>query len=123
MIEYGLFRLAKIASAHSPFDQRYKLGAVISKGSRPISIGWNKLKTHAKWEKAFSLHAEMSALLAKRFEDISGANIWIYRETSDGIPALAKPCKLCMAAIEEAGIKRIYYSKPEYPFWEMEKIK
>jgi deoxycytidylate deaminase len=123
MIDYGLFRLAKIASEHSPFDQRFKMGAVISRGKRPISIGFNKLKTHAKWPKAFSLHAEMSALLAKRFDDIEGSSIWIYRETADGIPAKARPCKLCMAALIEVGITKVYYSIPEQPYWTMEEIK
>jgi deoxycytidylate deaminase len=123
MIDYGLFRLAKIASTHSPFDKRFRLGAVISKGRRPISIGFNKLKTHAKWPTAFSLHAELSALLAKRFEDIVGANIWVYRETVDGIPAKARPCKICMAALAEAGISKVYYSVAEFPYWTMEEIK
>jgi deoxycytidylate deaminase len=122
MINYGLFRLAKIASQHSPFDKRFQMGAVISRGKRPISIGFNKLKTHAKWPKAFSLHAELSALLAKRFEDIRGTSVWIYRETADNKPALARPCKICMAALIEAGITEIYYSIPEKPYWKVEKI-
>lgn len=119
-INSGMFRIARLASQMSEFDQRYKVGAVISRHGKPLAIGCNKLKTHASYPEAYSIHAEIAAIMRVKYTE--NTTLWVYRETSDGKPGIAKPCHLCMPVIIEAGIKRIYYSILEYPYWEIIKL-
>lgn len=102
------FRLAKLISKQSEY--KIQLGAVIYKSSKPISFGFNYLKTHPIFAKEFgSIHAEISAIL-KAQTDLTGASIYVYREFKDGSLANAKPCSDCMKAIITSGITRIYYT-------------
>ena len=103
------FDLAKSISVHSDHPQ-HKLGAVITRGNRIISLGYNKNKTHTKsnhnWKR---LHAEISAII-KATEDLNNCSIYIYRQKKDGSLGMARPCVTCMLAIKESGIKKICYS-------------
>lgn len=107
--------LARNVSFHS--NHRVRVGAVIVKNGKPISVGFNKLKTHTIYTKVNhkrakyiqSLHAEMSALLSAR-TDVSGATIYVYRERRDGSRGNAKPCPVCQLLLAEAGVKKIYFS-------------
>lgn len=103
------FEIAKAASKHSDHPA-HKLGAVIVKGNKIISVGFNKNKTHTKSNHAWKrLHAEISAIL-KAKQDLTGCSIYVYRETKNGDLGIAKPCSSCSAAIKETGIKKIYYT-------------
>lgn len=121
LLRVGYFKLAKNVSKYS--NHRAKVGCVVSK-KKPISVASNKVKTHPKCisETSKSTHAEIRAILNSGIEDLSGAYIYIYRETKDGKPALARPCNICYSFIAECGIKRIYYTVSTYPYWKMEKI-
>jgi dCMP deaminase len=103
------FDLAKTLSKHSDHPQ-HKLGAVITRGNKVVSIGYNKNKTHTKsnhcWKR---LHAEISAIIKAR-QDLTGCSIYIYREKKDGSFGLARPCHTCMLAIKEAGITKAHYT-------------
>ena len=92
-------------------DLRIKVGAVCTKGGSVISFGYNQDKSHPMVS-TFSLHAEAAAILARRYHigSLEGATIWVYRETADGIPAMARPCKDCLKLIIASGIKKIVYS-------------
>lgn len=111
-------KLARNVSFHS--NHRVRVGAVIVTNGKPISIGFNKLKTHPIYTKINhkrakyiqSLHAEMSALLSAR-TDVSGATIYVYRERRDGSRGNAKPCPVCQLLLAEAGIKKIYFTTEE----------
>jgi tRNA(Arg) A34 adenosine deaminase TadA len=96
------------------------LSAVIyDKRGRIISVGQNSyVKTHplqAKHavqvglpDKQF-LHAEIHAIV--RCRDLSKAHrIFVSRWDSKGNPALAKPCPVCISAIEAAGIEVIEHT-------------
>lgn len=112
------FRLACIARLHS--NHKYQMGAVIFQ-KRPVAVGFNYQKTHpifSDGEKFWSIHAEMNCLL-HRESDIYGGHIYVYRETRNGLPAMAKPCKNCMVNIIEAGISRIYYTVPKAPYYDI----
>jgi tRNA(Arg) A34 adenosine deaminase TadA len=54
------------------------------------------------------LHAEMLALIRAKNKRIS--SIHIARQAANGKNALAKPCKICMAAIKAYGVKFISYT-------------
>jgi len=120
----GFFRLARNTSLYS--SHRVKVGAVISK-KKPISVGFNIRRTHPVYSnpndtnKEF-IHAEMSALIHCR-GDLHGADIYVYRETDDGKPALARPCKMCYNMLKDAGIRKMYYTTPVPPFWNCEDMK
>lgn len=119
----GLFRLAKNISRHSEY--RIKIGAVLVKHGTPISIGFNKLKFHPKYSNPTkkTIHAEMQAILSSGKEKIRNSEIFVYREFKrTGLPALARPCEDCILKLKEFGIKRIYYTTNEFPYWNVEKL-
>lgn len=106
------------------------LAFIESKHERPVGAclrinnsiipGCNKSKTHPKYadgKEYYTIHAEMDAILKSKIRtDLSDVNIFVYRENSNGI-ALSKPCKYCMKHLIEYGIKRIYYTVAEFPFY------
>lgn len=103
------FDLARKVSKLSTHN-RFLLGAVVVDGSKIISVGANKLKTHPKSTHPYrSLHAEMAAIIAAH-QDLSKCSMYVYREIKSGVPAIAKPCIYCQLMIQEAGLKHVYYS-------------
>jgi len=120
------FQLARNASQFSDFDNAVSrhLGCVIVYRNRIISVGWNCDKEHPAQkkynkERGFnptncknSLHAEMYALVKTDGLDIdwSKATMFVYRELANGRCAMARPCKACMKAILDRGIKNVYYT-------------
>lgn len=105
------FDVARVASKHSDHPA-HRLGAVIVRGNKIISVGFNKNKTHTKSNHAWKrLHAELSAII-KAKQDITNCSIYVYRETKNGDLGMARPCESCMEAIREAGINKIFYSTP-----------
>lgn len=123
MINKGFFRLARNTAPYS--DCRIKVGAVISRKS-PISVGFNVIRTHPRYSNpdetnTISIHAEMVALIRAGF-DVGGCDIYVYRELDDGSPALARPCNLCYNELKKYGIKKIYYTIGEFPYWRCEKL-
>ena len=114
------FKLAKALADRS--EHHTKIGAVIVKKNRVISVGYNKpRKTHPKSKHPFStIHAELDAILGVSRKDLKDATIYVYREYKNGNPALARPCKYCWMHLEEVGIKKVYYTCSGG--WKMEKI-
>lgn len=88
------------------------VGAVIIKGTHIIGRGYNQFKTHPKYndDPEYTIHAEADAINSLRTSDLRRARIYVYRETADGNPALAKPCLDCQEIIDEIGIERIVHS-------------
>ena len=104
-----------------------RMGAVLHHGNRSLSFGVNLFnKTHTlqmHYPLKQFLHAEINALIKRRHcDDLSSCQITVYRETYDGIPALAKPCDNCQTILKSFGIKKIYYSTPIYPYWDVLKL-
>lgn len=99
---------------------RQVLTAVIyDKRGRVISVGQNSyVKTHPLQAKHAAevglpdkqfLHAEIHAIV--RCKDLSKAHkIFVSRWDKKGNPMLAKPCPVCMSAIEAAGIELIEHT-------------
>lgn len=119
----GFFRLARLMSLHS--DCRPKMGAVISKGGRPLGVGFNISKTRPTFFHldSSSVHAEMSALInAGASSRLAGASIYVYRELFNGDLALARPCVACISILRRYGIKKMYYTTNKAPFWACERL-
>lgn len=54
------------------------------------------------------LHAEIDAIIKLKHSDLDRAHrIFIFRHHSDGTPAKAKPCPICLYAIQQTKIKVI----------------
>jgi deoxycytidylate deaminase len=96
---------------HFSNHPQHKMSAIVVKGNRIFSCGFNKVQTHPK-SNAYDnmIHAEVSALIGLNYETTKGATIYIYREKKTGEMGLSKPCPSCQAAIQEAGIRKIIYS-------------
>jgi len=103
----------------------YKVGCVIVKDERIISVGYNgtlpgmtnceeifgKIYTtdvqrerHHKWSSANEIHAEMNAILYAAKVGLKVENSILY--------STVKPCQHCMKNLLQAGIKRIVYKHP-----------
>ena len=117
----SLFRIAKNVAELS--DHRHKIGAVLYHKHTIIGSGHNSnTKTdiiQAKLDKkkygcesSGKLHAESALLIPflKRHIDLSGSELFIYRERKDHSLGMARPCSSCMKLIKQAGIKKIHYS-------------
>lgn len=104
------FDLAKRLSYKSEYDA-HRLGAVIVSGNEVIGMGFNKKKTHPRSSTRFNnIHAELSAILNTRQETLDGAVIYVYRETKEGVPALARPCEHCFRLLKAVNIQEMYYT-------------
>lgn len=121
ILDIGYFKLARNISKQS--DYHIKVGAVICK-KKPINAACNIIKTHPVHTNKFTkaIHAEVRAILTCSVGDLSGATIYVYRERKDGTIGISRPCNRCYNFIKEKGIKKIYYTINEYPYYRIEKI-
>jgi len=91
-----------------------KHGAVIVKGGRVMSVGFNKWRNHptiiesSKVKRECSVHAEMDAI--SRVTNPRGATIYIARLSKRGCAALSRPCDNCYKSLIDAGISKIVYT-------------
>ncbi len=95
---------------------RFKHGAVIYRGRRIISTGYNQsFKTHPRGSGPFSsLHAEISAIVAAKSaigNSLHKCKIFVIRVNSALEIRNSKPCADCMSMINEYNMK---------PFWSCE---
>ena len=82
------------------YAQRLKVGAIITKDDRVISIGYNGTPAGLK-TKPEVIHAESNAIgkLARSSESGEGASMYITHA----------PCFDCAKLIHVAGIKKVFY--------------
>ena len=113
------FDLAEKVSKNSDHPH-HKMGAVVARGNKLISVAHNQYRTHPKSNTTYKyVHAEMRAILNAR-GDTKGADIYVFRKNKLGELAIAKPCEHCMELIAEAGIKNIFYTDTNsYLFYEL----
>ena len=116
------FDLAKAAMYLSTFP-KVKIGAaIIDRSGDVAAVGTNKQKSHtrqAKYDVHRNMdaedvphwtHAEMDALIKAKRQNLQDASIYVYRENKKNELAMCRPCKACMAALTDAGIKKIFYT-------------
>lgn len=113
------FRLARNMALKSP--SKFRLGAVLVKGRRVLSAGFNQMnKTHtvmARFIKdrnhLIGIHAEIAATVGVAAADLDEATIIVYRVLANGKQALAKPCEMCQKYLFDIGVLKVYYSTVE----------
>lgn len=104
---------------------RHKIGAVIVKGRKVVSTGFNTIsKSHPLQayyascvgrEEAIYLHAEMAAIVASKAcsKELKGCIIYVFRRGLDGKVRMSRPCRSCLKALKDFGIRCIVYSTDE----------
>ena len=116
------FNVARAVSKTSEYP-RIKIGCCIVKRNKILAVGVNLLKSHPM-QKRFNkyrgidtdrihnnIHAELDAILkVANKEELSGADIYLYREDVFGIIKISKPCPACKHILKLYGIKNIYYT-------------
>src|SRR5574340_1102878 len=101
---------ATTAALSSTF-YRARVGAVIVKGVRILSTGYNEIRYSKRTGKQWpSVHAEESAILhllkqPDGLKQLAGSTLYVSRILKNGETALAKPCKMCSNLIQSVGIK------------------
>lgn len=106
------FRIAQKAALKSPFKQ-HRVGAVITKGGRILSTGFNEIRYNSVSKKP-TMHAEAAAIykLLKhgKLADLAGSTMYVTRFTKGGSVSCACPCDACSTLIRNVGIGRVIYT-------------
>lgn len=90
---------------------KFRLGCVIVKKNRVVSVGYNYMgKTHPK-SPAFGnyLHCEIRALLSLPKKDSQNATAYVVRIKKNGSLGSSKPCPVCHEALKVSNIRTVYY--------------
>ena len=120
------FLKARSASKLSDFG-KVNIGCIAVYKKCVIGVGYNTTKTspiQLKYDKyreldtnngvepKHSLHAEIMCLNSIKTLDIdfSKVKLYVYREDMNGNLSICKPCRGCQKAIEEFGIKEVFYT-------------
>lgn len=108
-------RLAQRAASKSSF-QKHRVGAVIVKGNRVLSTGYNEL-TYSKYIKRPTIHAEERAVVRllkdRRLSDLEGSTIYVSRFTKSGRLGLAAPCHRCQALLKSVGVVAAVFTQDD----------
>ena len=95
---------------------KFRLGALIVKKNRIVSMGTNAKRSHPLQKKFSSRpdleawrHAEVHSLSLCRIEDAIDAKIYVGRVLANNEWASSKPCEGCTKALKHFGIKGAYY--------------
>jgi len=106
------FRIAEKQAKKSSF-LKHRVGAVIMKGSRVISTGFNSIR-YNRFSKRPTAHAEAAAitnlLRQGRMDDLCNSDIYVTRFTKSGNVSCAAPCIHCRELIQAVGIRKIFYT-------------
>lgn len=109
-------------------NKQERIGAVITNRNRIVSWGVSLKKTHPLQERynkirfadnvgepgidIAHIHAEIDALNRAKSKNLKGHTIYVYRESMEGDLRMCRPCKGCMQALVDRGIKKIVYTTP-----------
>ena len=113
-ITSGIIKLAIDEAEKSVY--RFRVGAVVFKGSRILSSGHNGIRSsriHPFYKKYNNAcHAEQDAILnIKDWSTIKGCSILVVKISKKiGILSNARPCSMCQELLRYTGIKTMFYS-------------
>jgi deoxycytidylate deaminase len=114
------FELAKKLATKST-HRNHPLGSVLVQKNRVVSVGFNKMKTHTQSNNYFkTTHAEFDAIFGIDQKNTKGGVLYVWRGKKSGEPGMSKPCAFCEQLIRAAGIKGVFYSTDQYPYWKYE---
>jgi len=101
--------LSTAAKAALDSEYKFRMGAIVVKSGRVLSIdtNYNKRSPYTPPNR-WSTHAEIRAL--RSASDTKGATLYIARLFKSGDIALARPCAWCMEHITTAKISRVVYT-------------
>jgi len=117
--------LAQTCALQHEYDQGvdYRLCAVLVKGGKVISIGYNRSTTGSQVEYftdmargcgrdySLSTHAEMDCVFRLKGKvNLKRAKIYVVRVLRNGEFAMSKPCIICQHVLYNYGIKRAFYT-------------
>jgi len=101
----------------------YRLCAILVKGGKVLSIGYNQRQTNAFCERYtdfvkgpnrefnISTHAEMHAVdQVRQKTDLKGCKIFVARILKNDEPAISRPCCICQYVLYAHGIRKAYYT-------------
>lgn len=116
MVKASIIKTA-IKEAQKSTHKQFPVGAVIFKGNKIISKGFNSIRHCSKIKPQFkewynSLHAEQQAIISTH-KNIKGCDILVVRIKKDGSFGLAKPCDMCESFIMYKKIRNVYYTTDE----------
>ena len=100
-----------IDEAYKSRHKDFKHGAVLVKGKKIISTGYNQPSCNTHMYK--SIHAEMQTIInAKKTRQSIDKYcvLYVVRVTNSGMLALSKPCDHCMSLIKKNNIRNIIFS-------------
>jgi deoxycytidylate deaminase len=93
-------------------NSRFRLGAVIYKGSIILGVGSNQMdRTHPRSPHPYlTVHSEFDAVLGVDEEKLVGASLYVHRLKKDGSTGSAQPCEHCTRMLKAVGIRRVDWS-------------
>jgi cytidine deaminase len=105
------FRIAEKQAKKSTF-LKHRVGAVIVKGGRVLSTGYNEIRYSGVLDQT-TVHAEESAIL-KLLKDgyqkhLVGSTLYVTRFTRAGALGCSLPCSRCSDLIKSVGISLVHY--------------
>ena len=117
-------QLARSTAALSKLTD-WSIGAVLVKGGKVLSTGYNRYSAQAEWLATcygldlYSLHAEMDAITQAPPGSLQGATLFVSGfKSKNGNPISCRPCKKCWRIIEHVGIAWVYWAtKNGYSCW------
>lgn len=116
------FELAKKLARKSD-HKAHPLGSVLVYKNRVVSVGFNKLRTNPNSNTNFkTTHAEFDAVFGNDLNITKGSVLYVWRSKKNGEPGMSRPCQFCQQLIKAAGIKGVFYSTEDKPFWRYEKV-
>lgn len=103
------------------------MGAALFSGSRLVSLGFNVYyKSHPDHlihglDKRHyeNIHAEQSALIKRKHYEDNNLIMYVWRESSNGDPAISKPCPMCVSLMKHGGVRRVRYIEEDGSWAEM----
>ena len=124
MLDKAPFKMAKLQALKS--TSKFRVGCVLAKKGRIISVGKNDMSKSHPIVKGFSpwahLHAEIDCCLGLRPYDVVGCAAYVVRVLANEDTAMARPCKMCRAVLKNMGIEKVYYTTGTGDGWMMEVI-
>lgn len=103
-----------ITVAGSSEHERWQLGAVLSRNSRPISSAPNRFRNPPRISHLHATyHAEMAALRKGLLNSARGTTMYVARLSSAGETRMARPCSKCMKTLYQAGVREVVYTTDE----------